>query len=283
MKTQTKGVVLITGASSGIGRACVIHLARRGYYAIGTTRRSPSELQAELREEIGKAGSCEIIGLDVDVGKTVVAAVDGIVDRRGRLDAMVNCAGFGIAGAVEDTSDAEALAILETNLLGTLRVCRAALPILRRQGSGTIVNISSIGGRIGLPFQGLYSATKFAVEGLTEALRMEVRPFGVHVALVEPGDFCTGFTDRRQRVRRADENDAYAEAFARALSIVERDERSGASPESVARLVERILRTSAPRVRYIIGPGSQRLAVGLKKVLPSRLFEWALMKYYRLG
>lgn len=283
MSERTRGVVLITGASSGIGRACAIHLAQRGYYVIGTTRRSPSEVQAELRQEVGEPELLDVISLDVNVRETVDRAVNDIVDRAGRLDAIVNCAGFGIAGSIEDTADDEALGILQTNLMGTLRVCRAVLPIMRRQRSGTIVNVSSIGGRIGLPFQGLYSATKYAVEGLTEALRMEAHRFGVRAVLIEPGDFCTGFTDRRVRVRRSGENDSYAAAFERALSIVEHDERNGASPESIARLVERILQTRTPRVRYTVGPVFQRLAAGLKRILPSRLFEWILRKYYRLG
>jgi NAD(P)-dependent dehydrogenase (short-subunit alcohol dehydrogenase family) len=282
MNERTRGVVLITGASSGIGRACAIHLAQRGYHVIGTTRRSPTEIQTELREEIGEPELLDIIGLDVDVRETVDRAVNDIVDRAGRLDAVVNCAGFGIAGSVEDTTDDEALGILQTNLMGTLRVCRAVLPIMRRQRSGTIINLSSIGGRMGLPFQGLYSATKYAVEGLTEALRMEVRRFGVRAVLIEPGDFCTEFTDRRVRVRRSGENDSYAAAFGQSLSIVEHDERNGASPELVARLVERILRTRSPRVRYTAGAAFQRLAAGLKRILPSRLSEWGLMKYYRL-
>ena len=219
--------------------------------------------------------------MDVDRDASVSLVISEIVDRTGRLDGAVNCAGFGIAGPVEDTSDDEALANFETNLFGTLRVCRAVLPIMRRQGSGTIINVSSIGGRIGLPFQGAYSATKFAVEGLTEALRMEVRRFGVRVLLIEPGDFCTGFTDNRRIVGGAGKDEAYTQTFRSTLSVVEADERNAESPESVASLVARILVSGSPQVRYTIGPLAQRLAAHLKNVLPSRLFEWGLMKYYR--
>lgn len=283
MSERTKGVVLITGASSGVGRACAIHLAKRGYYVIGTTRRSPSEIQAELRREVGRPELLDVVELDVDVLEAVDRAVNDIVARAGRLDAVVNCAGIGIGGSIEDTDDEEAKAIFETNFFGTLRVCRAVLPIMREQRSGTIVNVSSIGGRIAVPFVGLYGASKFAVEGLTEALRMEVARFGIRVVLVEPGDFATGFTDSRRPARAALQNEAYAEAYRAALAVIERDERGGASPESIARLVERILRTRSPRVRYTVGAAFQRLAAGLKRILPSRLFEWGLMKYYRLG
>ena len=282
MRRKTAGVILITGASSGIGRACAVHLVRRGYYVFGTTRRSPYEVQMDLRQEVGATDRLEIVGMDVDRDASVSLAISEIVDRTGRLDGAVNCAGFGIAGPVEDTSDDEALANFETNLFGTLRVCRAVLPIMRRQCSGTIINISSIGGRIGLPFQGVYSATKFALEGLTEALRVEVHRFGIRVVLIEPGDFRTGFTDNRRIVRGVREDDAYTQTFRTTLSVVETDERNGASPESVASLVARILACRSPRVRYTIGPVLQRLAAHVKTVLPSGLFEWGLKKYYRV-
>jgi NAD(P)-dependent dehydrogenase (short-subunit alcohol dehydrogenase family) len=220
--------------------------------------------------------------MDVDADDSVREAIERLIEKAGQVDAVVHCAGFGIGGAVEDTEDDEARAILETNLLGTLRVCRAVLPRMRRQGSGTLVVVSSIGGRIALPFQGLYSATKFAVEGLLEAMSMEVRSSGVRVALIEPGDFATGFTDRRVCVRRSRQGSAYREAFDRALAVIEADERGGGSPEPIARLVERVLISSRPRLRYTIGPLPQRLAVLLKGILPGRAFEWILRVYYRL-
>jgi NAD(P)-dependent dehydrogenase (short-subunit alcohol dehydrogenase family) len=221
--------------------------------------------------------------MDVDDDGAVREAIERLMDRAERIDAVVHCAGFGIGGAVEDTEDDEARAIFETNLLGTLRVCRAVLPRMRCQGSGTVVVVSSIGGRIALPFQGLYSATKFAVEGLLEAMSMEVGSFGVRVALIEPGDFHTGFTDRRARVRRSRQGSAYHNAFERALTVIEADERGGATPEPIARLVERVLLSNRPRLRYTIGPLPQRLAVRLKGILPGRAFEKILRVYYRLG
>lgn len=283
MSERIKGVVLITGASSGIGRACAIHLAQRGYHVIGTTRRSPAEIQAELRDETGGSVLLDVIGLDVDVPEAVDRAVGAIVDRVGRLDAVVNCAGFGFGGSIEDTADDEAKAIFETNFFGTLRVCRAVLPVMRKHRAGTIINVSSIGGRIAVPFVGLYGATKFAIEGLTEALRMEVARFGIRVVLVEPGDFATGFTDSRRPVRGALESVVYAEGYHAALAVIEKDERGGASPEAIGRLVARILASRSPRLRYTVGPAFQRAAVRLKSILPSKLFGWALSKYYRVG
>lgn len=282
MIPTTPAVVLVTGASSGIGRACALHLARRGFAVFATSRRSAADVSAELHTELPPAARLEVLGMDVDNDGSVREAIGRLMERVEHIDAVVHCAGFGIGGAVEDTEDDEARAILETNLLGTLRICRAVLPRMRRQGSGTLVVISSIGGRIALPFQGLYSATKFAVEGLLEAMSMEVRSSGVRVALIEPGDFHTGFTDRRARVRQSRQGSCYHEAFERALAVIEADERGGATPEPIARLVERILLSNRPRLRYPIGPLPQRLAVRLKGILPGRAFEKILRVYYRL-
>ena len=282
MISTTPAVVLVTGASSGIGRACALHLARRGFTVFATSRRSAAAVSAELHAELPPAARLEVLGMDVDADDSVREAIERLMERAERIDAVVHCAGFGIGGAVEDTEDDEARAILETNLLGTLRVCRTVLPRMRRQGFGTLVVVSSIGGRIALPFQGLYSATKFAVEGLLEAMSMEVRSSGVRVALIEPGDFHTGFTDRRARVRRSRQGSAYHDAFERALAVIEADERGGASPEPIARLVERVILSNRPRLRYTIGSLPQRLAVRLKGILPGRAFEKILRVYYRL-
>jgi NAD(P)-dependent dehydrogenase (short-subunit alcohol dehydrogenase family) len=269
-------VVLITGASSGIGKACAEHLAQRGYRVFGTSRRAPFPPTPPL------PGQPVMLQMDVTRDESVQHAVDFIVRETGRLDVVVNNAGFGIAGAVEDTSIEEAKSQLETNFFGVLRVCRAALPVMRAQGEGLIVNISSLGGVIALPFQALYSASKFAVEGLTEALRLEVRPFGIHVTLIEPGDLHTGFTDHRVRAAAWGPTSAYARYAERVLQIVEADERNGGAPETVALLLERILRSPNPAPRYQVGPAFQRLAAVLKGILPDRLFEWALAKYYRI-
>jgi NAD(P)-dependent dehydrogenase (short-subunit alcohol dehydrogenase family) len=281
MRSSTQGVVLVTGASSGIGRACVLRLVRSGHLVYGTTRQSPAEVQAQLRDECGGTDRLVILGVDVTRTETVDRAIAAIVEQTGRLDAVVNCAGFGIAGAIEDTSDEEAWSQLETNLLGTHRVCRAALRVMRPQRSGALINISSIAGRIGLPFQGFYSASKFAIEGYTEALRLEVRPLGIRVSLVEPGDFSTGFTDSRHLCAAA-EGSPYEAACQRTMSIVETDERTAPPPDAVAVLVERILRARSPRLRHTVGPFVQRLAVVLKRALPNAWLEAALRMTYKV-
>jgi NAD(P)-dependent dehydrogenase (short-subunit alcohol dehydrogenase family) len=256
-------VVLVTGASSGIGGACAEHLARNGWRVFGTSRgASPAD------------ASFEMVTMDVENEDSVRKCVDGVLAKAGRLDAVVNNAGISIMGAVEDTSIEEAKAQLETNFFGVLRVCRATLPILRRQGGGHIVNISSLAGIIGLPFSGLYSASKFALEGVSESLRMECRAFGIHVVLVEPGDFRTQITVRRRTVEAAETNDTYREAFARCKKKQDQDEANAQSPEAVARLVGRILNDPNPRTRYAVGMFTQRMVVPLKRILPQRVFEW---------
>jgi NAD(P)-dependent dehydrogenase (short-subunit alcohol dehydrogenase family) len=258
-------VVLVTGASSGIGRACAEHLAHNGWRVFGTSRAwSPA----------APAVPFEMVAMDVDDENSVRQCVENVLVRAGRLDAVVNNAGISIMGSVEDTSIEEAKAQLETNFFGVLRVCRATLPSLRNQGGGHVVNISSLAGVIGLPFSGLYSASKWALEGVSESLRMECRAFGIHVVLVEPGDFRTQITARRRTVHAAETNDAYREVFARCKKKQDQDEANAQSPEAVARLVTRILNDPNPRMRYAVGMFTQRMVVPLKRILPQRLFEW---------
>lgn len=253
-------VVLITGASSGIGQSCAELLSVRGHRVYGASR------TAGLR-------------MDVSYDASVKSAVQTILDREQRLDVVINNAGFGIAGAVEDTSIEEAREQFEVNFFGVLRVCRAALPIMRSQGRGTIINIGSIGGLIAIPYQGLYSATKFALEGLTESLRLEVSDFGIRVVLIEPGDHRTGFT-RNRRSTAGSGNSAYTSAFEHAVAQMAADEQAGPSPERVAQLAAKIIDSRRPRLRYTVGPAPQRAAVWLKRFLPYAAIEAIMRQNY---
>jgi NAD(P)-dependent dehydrogenase (short-subunit alcohol dehydrogenase family) len=272
-------VVLVTGASSGIGKACADFLFVRGCRVYGTSRQAPRAVVRRSTPDIAPA--FQLIPLDVTSDESVAGAVGIVLACEGRIDAVVNNAGFGLAGAVESTSIEEAREQLETNFLGTMRVCRAVLPVMRQQGAGRILNVSSIAGLIGIPFQALYSASKFAVEGFTEALRMEVAPFGIRVVLIEPGDFRTGFTASRRMARGAGA-EAYAARQAKALAVMEHDETNGATPEAVGRLVHRIIRMRSPRARYSVGPVSEKFALALKRFAPARLFEWGIATYYKV-
>jgi NAD(P)-dependent dehydrogenase (short-subunit alcohol dehydrogenase family) len=219
-----------------------------------------------------------MIPMDVDNDRSVTEGVDCVLAKAGRVDAVINNAGWGLMGAIEDTSIEEAKAQMETNFFGALRVCRAVLPVMRRQGHGYIVNISSLAGIVGLPFSGMYSASKFALEGLSESLRLETRRFGVRVVLIEPGDFRSGFPAARRLAEASATNEAYRDALQRARVAQEKDERNGPTPEPIAHLVEKMLRTPKPRTRYSVGLLSQRIVVPCKRLMPQRMFEWLLCR-----
>jgi NADP-dependent 3-hydroxy acid dehydrogenase YdfG len=284
MTVNAKKVVLITGASSGIGQASAQYLHQKGYQVYGTSRkaqREPSRNPTKV-SQAERTAAFPMLQMDIDSDTSVKNGVNYILKKEGHIDVVVNNAGFGIAGAVEDTSIKEAQDLFETNVWGALRVLKAVLPIMRDQRSGHIVTMSSIGGRIAIPFQGLYSAGKFALEGMIETLRMEVRRFGIHVVLIEPGDCCTQFTVNRCRTKASEHNQAYAQQCNTAVAVMEHDEMHGFAPEKVARVLERIIRNPAPRLRYAVASPPQKLALVLKKVLPARLFEFLIMKYYTL-
>lgn len=259
-------VVLVTGASSGIGKAIAATLAAQGWRVFGASR---------SRAPVAAPG-VEMIALDVDDDASVERAIAAVLARAGRIDAVVNNAGWAIMGAVEDTAIAEAKAQMETNFFGVLRVCRAVLPAMRRQGGGAIVNISSLSGLFGTPFSGLYSASKFAVEGMSEALRFETRKLGIRVVLIEPGDHMSALAARRRIVAAAATNPAYRDAFARFKAAQEKDEAKAPPPERVAQLVAKVLSLSSPAPRYTVGMLGQRIVAPLKRFLPGRWFEWVV-------
>jgi len=266
---ESRRVVLITGASSGIGKMCAEYLASRGYRVFGTSRNA---------EHLSPIGNIEMLSMNVDDDDSVGNAVASLLEKTGRLDGVVNNAGFALMGSVEDTSIQEARAQMETNFFGVLRVCRAVLPIMREQTGGYLINISSLAGVLGLPFSGLYSASKFALEGMTESLRLELRPFGIRVVLLEPGDFSTQLSLKRRVAIESETNDSYRKKFTEFKAVQEKDESKAPSPETVAVLVERVLRMSSPSLRYSVGMLEQRIVVPLKRILPQRLFEWTLCK-----
>ncbi len=272
MAKENHRVVLVTGASSGIGLACATHLAGRGFRVYGTSRRS-----------VAAPATVTMLTADVTDDRSVEQAVASVLDREGHLDIVVNNAGMGIAGPVENTSIEEAKRQLEVNFFGAFRVCRAALPAMRSQRSGYIVNIGSIGGLVAIPYQAMYSASKFALEGLSEALRMEVRPFGIRVVIIEPGDHKTALTQNRRVAEMSGGPDAYSPSFQAALARTAHDEQSGPGPEQIARLLYRIVSQRNPRLRYTIGPAPQRAAVWLKRLLPYSVLEYVMCTYYGLS
>lgn len=268
---MSKKVILITGTSSGFGKVCAEYLSQKGCKIYGTARKPNQETKLY-----------EIIQMDVNDDTSVKQGINHIMDKEGRLDVIVNNAGIGIAGSVEDTSIEEIKYQFETNFFGVLRVCREVLPIMRKQQSGYIINIGSITGLIGVPFQGAYSASKSALHVLTEVLRMEVKPFGIHVVIIEPGDFNTGFTNSRIKTKKSQINPIYSKRFKKSMHIIEKDEIKGSDLRKVAVLLEYIINHSSPCLHYMVGPVLQRFAVHLRKFIPSKLFERIIMKNYNI-
>ena len=265
---------LVTGAASGIGLACARALAAKGWRVFGTTRRNRSG------EDLAKEPFVWV-AMNVDGDESVNAGVKTLLDQAGRIDLVVNAAGFGLAGAVEDTAIEEARAQFETNLFGAWRVCRAVLPVMRVARSGMIVNIGSLAGVGAIPFQGAYSASKAALASMSEALRLEVRTFGIRVVVIEAGDHQTGFTQRR-KFTTASGDSLYSATMKRAVGVMEHDEQNGPPAENVARFVCRLTGMKKPRLRYSVGPAFERLLPFLKAVLPQRWFERAMAAYFKV-
>ncbi len=257
--------ILITGVSSGFGEATAHYLHTKGYSVIGTSR-SPDKIAAPYK----------VVKLDVtnpEQIRTVVQKIDGI-------DILMNNAGYALAGPAESTTYEEAKNQMDTNFYGPVELIKQVLPGMRERGGGLIVNISSIGGLMGLPFQSQYCASKFALEGFTEAIRMELKPFNIDVVNINPGDFKTGITANRLITKSM--SDTYLSKFNKALKNFEKDEQNGSDPELVVKKIEKLISgTSRPKVRYLVGQPVQKLAVYLKRWLGSRIFEKILRINYQ--
>ena len=261
-------VVLVTGASGGIGKACAEYLAGRGFHVYGTSRRAA--------EKPAEAGRLVMIRMDITDSRSVAEGVRLVREREGRLDAVVNNAGALVVGPIEDVPIAEVEKNVQTNCLGALRVCQAVIPVMRAQGGGKIINVSSVGGAIGLAYEGIYSMGKFALEGMSEALRVELRHFGISVSIIQPGDVRT--QDCRNVVFSTGE---YEPWFSNALKHYEADEEKGYPPERMGPLVERILLSANPRFRYSFGGTFQAMVPFLKRLLPQRFVQWVFCQIYK--
>ena len=265
--------VIVTGASSGIGKCAAETLASLGFTVYGGSRRGgPSKAIGE--------GMVKSLTLDVTSEDSVKAAVGEVLDSEGGIDILINCAGTGIAGAVEDCSGADALEQMDTNYAGVIRMAGAVLPAMRARKKGLIINIGSVGGIYSIPFQTLYSSSKAAVEALTEGLRIELKPWGVKAALVEPGDVKTGFTAARKYASGCkNSKSVYGEEFAHSIGQMEKDEQGGAGPETVVKVILQLIRMKNPPVRKVVG-AQYKLFVFLKRIFPACLVEAILTGMY---
>lgn len=279
MNKDTK-VVLVTGASSGIGLAVTSHLYKKGFIVYGGAR-SYKEESTEKDEQENK-GVLHKVYLDVTDEQSVEILVRKIIQREGRLDVLVNCAAILILGSVEEITMEEFRKVLDTNLLGTLRMCKHVLPLMRERKKGLIINFSSGAALVGIPFQSAYCSSKSAIEGFSEALRWEVKNHGVDVVLVEPGDTKSGSKDYRMHAKKSDSKQSpYYEDFITVTEKIAADEANGADPRMAAEKVYKIICKSKPGIRYNLFRSMEKLLV-LKMIIPSRIAEWIFFGYYNL-
>ena len=262
-------IALVTGASSGVGRATVIALAARGYRVFGTSRQSGAEAPAGVT----------MLPLDVRDDASVASCLGSVIDAGRRLDLLVNNAGYEQAGALEELSLDEARAQFETNFFGVIRMVKAALPVMRRQRSGRIINVSSLSALVPIPFMGIYSASKFALDGWTEALRQELLPLGVQVSQVEPGFLRTPMmSNRRAPAATIGDYDRWRN---RAFAAIAAAEAAGPGAEVVAEAIAGIAASPRPRLRYLVGRQAQVIA-RLKRFLPEGALQQGTRRSFQL-
>jgi short-subunit dehydrogenase len=272
--TMTSLTILITGATSGIGRHAAIHLARRGHRVIATGR--SERALAEVKAECAELSTLRLDVTDVDSIAAAKSAVLAMTSGVG-LDVLVNNAGYGALGPTELVSDEDMRAQYEVNVFGLMAVTRAFLPAMRDRGQGRIINVSSLGGLYTLPLFGVYNSTKYAVESLSDGLRMELAPFGVQVSLVEPGVIDTGFTDRSmkeaEKTRRADS--PYAAILDHAEDLRKMSDMTAVGPACISRAIEKAATSRWPRARYV-APFRAQLMVGFLRAMPTRLADFVM-------
>ncbi len=264
-------VVLITGASSGIGNAIAIYLLSKKYIVYGTSRSDANAASFPFK----------LIVLDVTKPETIKAAVEKIITEQGKLDVLINNAGKGITGAIEDTPTDEMKANFDANFFGAIDVMKAVLPKMRSQKNGLIINVTSIAGYMGLPFRGIYSASKGALELVTEATRMEVKSFGIDVVNIAPGDFATNIASSRYHTPIF-ENSAYKEKYTENLALMDSHVNSGMDPIAMAKAVDKIINTKNPKGHYKVGGFMEKFSIILKRILPDKWYEKLLMNHYKL-
>jgi NAD(P)-dependent dehydrogenase (short-subunit alcohol dehydrogenase family) len=265
-------VVFITGGSSGIGKAIGDHLTLLGYIVYGTSR-NPSKYESN--------SIFPLLEMDVVRAESITKAISQLIEKEGRIDVLVNNAGIGITGPLEETPNEEIKQAFDTNFYGPINVIKAVLPLMREQGSGKIINITSIAGYMGLPFRGIYSATKAALEITTEAFRMETRQFGIEMTNIAPGDFATNIVAGRYHAPVL-EDSPYKVAYGNTLAMMNEHVDSGEDPSKMAKVVHSIIETSHPKIHYKVGAFLQKFSIVLKRILPDKVYERMLLKHYKL-
>ncbi len=264
-------VVLITGGSSGIGKSVGEYLQAKGFKVYGTSRNPDNYPESKF----------PIVALDVTKPETISKCIFEVLTQESQIDVLINNAGAGITGPIEEIPDAEIKRNFETNLFGPINVIKAILPIMRKQNSGLIINVTSIAGYMGLPYRGVYSASKGALELITEAFRMEIKDFNIHMTNVAPGDFATNIAAGRYHAPVLD-NSPYKETYGNTLKMMDAHVDEGNDPQEMADAIFKIIETKNPKTHYKVGAFMQKFSIVLKRILPDTVYEKLLMKHYKL-
>ena len=265
-------VVLITGGSAGIGRSIGVFLESKGMTVYGTSRDT---------SRYSNFTDFKLVDMDLRDVSTIQSAVDTIIEEEGRIDVLINNAGVGITGPLEEIPRAEMENHFAVNLFGQIEVIKAVLPHMRWNRSGLIINVTSIAGYMGLPFRSIYSASKASLEIISESLNMELKGFGVRVANLAPSEFATNIASGRYHAPVL-EDSPYAEVYQNNLDLMNQHIKGGKDPHMVARKVYSIIKTKNPKIHYKVGGWLQLLSIGIKRILPDKLFEKLIMNHYKL-
>lgn len=264
-------VVLITGASSGIGKSIAQYLVNQSYIVYGTSRNPKNAI----------IDGIHMLPLDVTKPETITNAINSLLEKENRIDYLINNAGMGITGPLEETPDAESKRVFETNFFGALEVIKAVLPTMRKQHSGMVLNITSIAGYMGLPYRGVYSATKGALAIITEAYRMELKEFNIKMTTIAPGDFATNIAEGRYHAPLLDHS-PYKQNYKNTLDLMNAHVDEGMDPTIMAKVVSRVMKKKNPKVHYRVGYFMQRFSIVLKRALPDTWYEKLLLNHYNL-
>lgn len=264
-------VVLVTGGSSGLGKAIGEFLLLKGFKVYGTSR----------NPENYNDNTIPLLPLDVTDATSIKTCVKILLEKEDHIDILINNAGSGITGPIEEIPHKELKRNFETNLFGPIQVIKAVLPNMRNNNSGLIINITSIAGYMGLPYRGVYSASKGALELLTEALSMEVKAFNIKVVNLAPGDFATNIASGRYHAP-IQQDSPYKESYEASLKMMDDHVNSGSNPIEVAEKVLSIIHCNNPKLHYKVGAFMQKFSIVLKRILPDRVYEKLLLNHYKL-
>src|ERR687897_787683 len=278
---QDQKVAVVTGSSSGIGFETSLTLARNSFYTYATMRKLEEEKSKPLTDAAKNENlQLQVMELDVDNDKSVTNAINTIVDERKRIDVLVNNAGYALGGALEDTSVDEIKAQFETNFFGSVRAMKAVLPVMRKQGAGKIVNITSMGGRISIPLSSSYHGSKFALEGLSESIQYELEPFGIKIILIEPGAVGSNFWRNIKTAKSSSDSDSpYSQFGNKILKAFKVMEQNVTSPSVVAKTILDAVTSDNPQLRYVVGEDAAK-TIEARKNMPDKEFGELIKKQF---